>query len=172
MVPRLFAPILGLFLWEMIKMNIIIKKVDVSNDYVLDFIALEYLKMLLDINQNMRNLYDVKLTALFVEKYKEFHINDDTIIYAAFDGDDIIGALQFDNNILSCFFVKEEYRNNMVGSKLLEKLISECNNIGVIRVDARIDYISLFEKFSFKKIDSTRNKVFIPMELEMKNHGK
>ncbi len=153
-------------------MNIIIKKVDVSNDDVLDFIALEYLKMLLDINQNMRDLYDIKSIALFVEKYKEFHIKDDTIIYAAFDGDDIIGALQFDSNNLSCLFVKEDYHNNKVGSVLLEKLISECNNIGVIKVDARIDYISLFEKYSFKRVSGNRNKVFIPMELEMKQHGK
>jgi len=176
MVPRLFAPILGLFLWGEY-MNIRIEKVDINNNEALDFIALEYLKMFLELSPNMRKVYSgnnkEKLINDYIENYKQEYVRNDSTIYVAFYDEDIVGALQMNGDSdLSCLFVKEEYRNRLIGSKLLERLISECHNLKVIRVDARVQAVPLFEKFSFRKDESAINRTFIPMELEMRKHGR
>lgn len=158
-------------------MNIKIEKVDINNEEVLNFIASEYLKMLLELNENMKRLYNDKsksyLIHAFIKKYKQEYVKNDSMIYGAYLDDDIVGAAQVDaNNYLAGLFVKEEYRNRLIGSRLLERLITDCISFGVIKVDAKIDSISLYERFSFKKVEGVCNKTFIPMELERGHYGK
>lgn len=155
-------------------MNLKIKKVLPIDDLACTFIASEYLKMLIELNPvNMSEYKEERMANIFIKGYIDRYIDSGSKIYAAYIDDEIVGALKFDEEKhISCLFVKEEYRRKLIGTKLLEKLISECNNVGVITVDARIDAISLYEKFSFKITDSASGKEFIPMELEMKKHGK
>ena len=152
-------------------MDIRIEKVLPSDDNAVSFIASEYLKMFLEINPELIKYYanNISSTNTFIADYIDKNIASDTIIYIAYLNEELIGALQFDrDNHLSGLFVKEEFRNNKIGSKLLERLITDCYSNGVITVDARVSTISFYERFSFKKTNGTNNKFFIPMELDTK----
>ena len=159
-------------------MNLRIEKIHPSNDEACVFIATEYLKMFLELNPGAEEFYNngkigERLTKNFINDYITEDIASDTIIYIAFIDDEMVGALQFDrDNHLSCLFVKEEYRNRFIGSQLLERLINDFDGFGIIKVDARIEACSLYERFSFKRIPNCGTKHFVPMELEMKKSGK
>ena len=155
-------------------MNLRIERVLPSDDIACTFIASEYLKMLIELNPiNMSVYNEERLAKMFIDDYIEKYIDSGSLIYAAYINEEIVGALKLDDGEhLSCLFVKQEYRRQLIGSKLLERLISECKNTKIITVDARIDCISLYERFSFKRTSFDVNRTFIPMELEMKKHGK
>ena len=160
----------------MIKLNIKIEKVGINNEEVLDFLAFENLKMFMELRPEMKKTFDGgfenQLVKMFINNYKN-KIQNDTTIYGAFYNDEIVGVAEFSsNNYLMGFYVKEEYRNQLIGTKLLERLIGEYNNSDVIRVDVRTEAISLFERFSFKRDESAINRIFVPMELRKGCYGK
>lgn len=157
-------------------MNIKIEKVDINNTEVLTFLALENLKMFLELRPNIKSIYESGareiLISSFIEEFKKDTLDKVNMIYAAFMDEKIVGAIQINNDgYLSSLFVLEEYRNQKIGSLLLERLIKECNDFDVIRVDANIRAISLYERFNFRKMDTIKD-ASIPMELERSQYGK
>lgn len=158
-------------------MNIIIKKISEDEKLeVVPFLVDEYESLILELNPNIKHFYSGSYGDCTREMDKRYFVEQmriKPIIYAAYDEDKIVGA-GFINSTgyLDSLFVKEDYRNQTIGSKLLKHLIDECSHLQVIRVEARIDAISLYERFSFHKVDGKRNSAFVPMELERGHHGK
>ena len=157
-------------------MNIRIEKTDNKNIEALTFIALERMKLFLELNPKYREIYegDFKgiLTSIRINDFIEEQIKNDSIIYCAYFDDELIGAIQIRGNYISNFYVAEKYRNNLVGTRLLERLMKDCSDLKVIRVEARVTAISLYERFSFCKADGPSNIAFVPMELERGKYGK
>ena len=81
-----------------------------------------------------------------------------------FENNEVIGFLDFSvmyekveiNNI----YVKEDYRNSGIASKLLEYMIKEIKDIDNITLEVRVDNesaINLYKKFGFKIIGVRKN---------------
>lgn len=158
-------------------MNIKIEKCDNDNEKALIFLSKESLKLYLELNPQYKAIYEGELkdliTATFIEKYISLESSKVSAIYTASVDGEIVGAIQLNNdNYLSSLFVSEEYQRNGIGTRLLERLIKECNNLDVIRADARIKAISLYEKFSFHRVAGKENAAFVPMELERNSYEK
>lgn len=156
-------------------MNVIIKKIDINNKEAIDFMIKESLKLFIETSSHVRKLVE-KDNSSFLEKifYDEFMntLKEDSIIYCAYIDNKPVGIIQLENNnYLSDLYVKEEYRNNKIGSSLLSKLIEECNNLDVINVDAKVEAISLYEKFSFQQTGKLNSRS-IPMQFERSRYGK
>lgn len=157
-------------------MNLRIEKVDVHDTETLSFLVEENEKMIFELNSKYLLTYGTEYQSYFKRQLRESflkEINEGSIIYSAYLNDEIVGCIFLEENgYLNSLFVRESYRNQLIGSKLLEKLIADCNNFQIIRVDARITAISLYERFSFHRIDGKSNEAFIPMALERKTHEK
>lgn len=156
-------------------MNIIIKKVDINNNEAINFMIEESLKLFIEVSPRIRKLMkkdnNDSLKKLFYDEFRD-SLKENNIIYCAYIDSEIVGIINIENNnYLSDLYVKEEYRNMKIGSSLLKKIIEECSNLKVIKVDARIEAISLYERFSFKKTGEFNGRS-VPMELERKNYGK
>ncbi len=147
--------------------NIIIKRIDpTTKDEMHFFLANESLKLYfklhhdkLQIAKNNPTIIDNYLNQIVVK------LNGDELVYGAYLDDEIIGCGYIDNNNrLDSLFVKEKYRNLGVGSSLLEKLINNCNQTKAITLNANIEAISLYERYSFHKTSDIINCYFVQME--------
>lgn len=158
-------------------MNIRIEKCDNNDELVLTFLAKESLKLYLELNPQFKAFYEGEFKdlaeAAAIKEYLTLELNKVSALYVAFLDDEMVGAIQLNNDgYLSSLFVNEKYQNQGIGTKLLEHLIAECNNFDVIRVDARVTAISLYERFSFHRVIGKENKAFVPMERERGHYGK
>jgi len=160
-------------------MNIRIERTDNKNNEVIEFLSEESLKLFLELNPKYKELYndvehdyrEIIRSYYIIEHKKTF--SDDGNIYVAYNNDNIVGAGYIEkNNYLNSLFVKEEFRNMGIGTKILERLISECSKYGIISVDARIDAISLYKRIGFHQVEGKSNKAYIPMELGEMTNGK
>ena len=132
--------------------------------------------MLLELNPQLHDLLYGSIKECYDQDMKESvykKIKKAVAIYSAIIDNEIIGAGFIDEKgYLNPLFVKEEYQNQGIGTNLLKNLISECKQLNVIKVDARITALSLYERFSFHRSEGKANAAFIPMELERNNYGK
>lgn len=156
-------------------MDIIIKKVDVNNTEAINFLIGESLKLFIEVSPRARRVMekdnDGSLKRLFYNEFRDT-LKKDNIIYCAYIDNELVGIINMEsNNYLADLYVKKEYRNNKIGSRLLKNLIENCGDFDVIKVDARVEAISLYERFSFQKTGKLSGRS-IPMELERKNYGK
>ena len=69
---------------------------------------------------------------------------------------------------ISSLFVKKEYRNQKVGSTLLEKVLNDCKEYQVIRLNANIKAISLYQRYGFCQNGQIEKNLIVPMVLERK----
>lgn len=158
-------------------MNIVIKKISEDEKLeVVPFLVEQYENMFFELNPSLELFYIGEAgdyTKEMDKKHLLHQMDEKSIIYAAYDQDKIIGA-GFINSIgyLDSLYVREEYRNQLIGSKLLKHLIDDCSNLQVIKVEARIDAINLYEKFSFHRVSGLENSAFVPMELERSHYEK
>lgn len=152
-----------------------IRRVNKEDNEVIDFLIKECLKLYLQLYPESLSLWNGPYyDRLLQNSRKEFitAMTENPIIYAAYDEDIIIGCGFIDDTgYLHSLFVKEEYRNRQIGTKVLERLIEDCSDFDIIRVDARVDAVSLYEKFSFQKT-GFQNQHSIPMQLERSHYGK
>lgn len=156
-------------------MNLVIKKVDNNNDEVLTFLALQVLEMFFKNDPELKNMHkdNQEYIESFIDRFKQRQALKQSTFYVAFMFDEIIGVGQLvDKNYIAHLFVTEKYQNQLIGTQILERLINECNKNEVVRVDAKIEAISLYERFSFHKIQASNDNMFVSMELERDNYGK
>lgn len=148
-------------------MNYKIKKIDNNNEEVIEFLNSENFKMFTELNQSYLSKHP---NSIEDEKYRGYEllinsIKDAKVIYAAYLDNRIIGAGFINNDgYLDSLFVEEKYRNQGIGTNLLKKMIVAFGIFKLIKVDARIDAISLYEKFSFKIAGTDDYNAFVPME--------
>ena len=158
-------------------MNIRIEKTDKTNTLATTFLALEVLKLYLELRcgPRFKAFYEQnknKFTEAFIRDYTN-SLNENGIIYVAYIDDVIQGAGYIkENNYLESLFVSEEFRNMGIGSSILERLIDDCIKFGAIRVDANLKAVSLYERFSFEKVQDFNRKDSVSMELKERKNGK
>lgn len=156
-------------------MDILIRKVNPKDEEMVEFLTEENFNLFVELKAKTGLMYNQETM-----DYMKDYTNE--IIIKAIDKDALIYAAYLENKIIGCgfingkgylysLFVKEEYRNRGIGSKLLGKLIEKCNHFDIIKVDARIDAVSLYERFSFQK-KGVANGRSVPMELERSHYGK
>lgn len=158
-------------------MDIKIKRVCEDEKWeVTSFLIDEQYDLLLELNPSNRLLKSEYYKNINLEVDKKIlikKINSDSVVYAAYEDEDIIGAGFIDETgYLDSLYVKEEYRNKTIGSQLLSHLIEDCDRLKIIKVDARLAAINLYRNFSFHEVDGDKNEAFISMELERSNYGK
>ena len=152
-------------------MNYKIEKTDINNKEAVEFLLQESLDLYFEIfpeqatiylyNENMRDDIKLRWKKVFMDG-----LDKTDTLYTAHYNEEIIGCILIkENGYLDSLFVKEEYRNMKIGTTLLNKVINECRNFNIIKVDARLESISLYESFSFKKIGPS-NGNSIPMQFE------
>lgn len=122
--------------------------------------------MFKDINAS-DNLLIQLLESTFCEKFKKYKIKNDfeqnifSKYFIYMEKSNIIGFINYydvyERFELSYIEVKEEYRNQKVGSKLIEHLIeiAKSKNVDNITLEVNVNNIyaiKLYEKYGFKKV--------------------
>lgn len=154
--------------------NLEIKRISIINNQELTeaftFIADErldyYLKTYMDTTTILEKDYIKK--ELFLEIRRDYFLHKNSAIYTAKVEGVLVGAALRCNSYLDYLFVKKEYRNQKIGSMLLERLLKECSDYKIIYLNTNIEAVSLYERYGFQKQVHHQNKNEISMVLERK----
>lgn len=154
--------------------NLEIKRISIINNQELTeaftFIADEsldyYLKTYMDTTTILADDYIKK--ELFLEIRRDYFLHKNSAIYTAKVEGVLVGAALRCNSYLDSLFVKKEYRNQKVGSTLLEKVLNDCKEYQVIRLNANIKAISLYQRYGFCQNGQIEKNLIVPMVLERK----
>ena len=78
-------------------------------------------------------------------------------LYAIDDKSNIIGTISREGNIIKCFAIDKNYRQDGLSSSLISEMINRLyqNNINHFLVYTKKEYLIVFESFGFKEIVST-----------------
>lgn len=154
--------------------NLEIKRISIINNQELTeaftFIADEsldcYLKTYMDTTTILADDYIKK--ELFLEIRRDYFLHKNSAIYTAKVEGVLVGAALRCNSYLDSLFVKKEYRNQKIGSTLLEKVLNDCKEYQVIRLNANIKAISLYQRYGFCQNGQIGKNLIVPMVLERK----
>lgn len=154
--------------------NLEIKRISIINNQELTeaftFIADEsldcYLKTYMDTTTILADDYIKK--ELFLEIRRDYFLHKNSAIYTAKVEGVLVGAALRCNSYLDSLFVKKEYRNQKIGSTLLEKVLNDCKEYQVIRLNANIKAISLYQRYGFCQNGQIKKNLIVPMVLERK----
>lgn len=154
--------------------NLEIKRISIINNQELTeaftFIADEsldcYLKTYIDTTTILADDYIKK--ELFLEIKRDYFLHKNSAIYTAKVECVLVGAALRCNSYLDSLFVKKEYRNQKIGSTLLEKVLNDCKEYQVIRLNANIKAISLYQRYGFCQNGQIEKNLIVPMVLERK----
>ena len=154
--------------------NLEIKRISNINNQELTeaftFIADEsldcYLKTYMDTTTILADDYIKK--ELFLEIRRDYFLHKNSAIYTAKVEGVLVGAALRCNSYLDSLFVKKEYRNQKIGSTLLEKVLNDCKEYQVIRLNANIKAISLYQRYGFCQNGQIEKNLIVPMVLERK----
>ena len=105
---------------------------------------------------------------LFLEIRRDYFLHKNSAIYTAKVEGVLVGAALRCNSYLDSLFVKKEYRNQKIGSTLLEKVLNDCKEYQVIRLNANIKAISLYQRYGFCQNGQIEKNLIVPMVLERK----
>lgn len=158
-------------------MNVVVKKIsDFDKLEVITFLALEYENLVLELDPKLITSYSNEKKSMMLKLDEErllSQMDNDSIIYAAYYDNELIGAGFLNSNgYLDSLYVKKEFRGKTVGTQLLRCLINDTKDLGLIRVNANVNAIHFYERFSFHKTDEHQCYSFVPMELERRQNGK
>ena len=97
------------------------------------------------------------------KQMKEGHFSDWERVFAAFDGDHIVGYCTFAKNdcipnvpytpYIGFVFVGEQYRGKRISEKLILSALAYAKKLGFDKVYLVSDHVNLYEKYGFVKID-------------------
>lgn len=154
--------------------NLEIKRISIINNQELTeaftFIADEsldcYLKTYMDTTTILADDYIKK--ELFLEIRRDYFLHKNSAIYTAKVEGVLVGAALRCNSYLDSLFVKKEYRNQKIGSTLLEKVLNDCKEYQVIRLNTNIKAISLYQRYGFCQNGQIEKNLIVPMVLERK----
>ena len=154
--------------------NLEIKRISIINNQELTeaftFIADEsldcYLKTYMDTTTILADDYIKK--ELFLEIRRDYFLHKNSAIYTAKVEGVLVGAALRCNSYLDSLFVKKEYRNQKIGSTLLEKVLNDCKEYLVISLNANIKGFSLFQRYGFCQNGQIEKNLIVPMVLERK----
>ena len=155
--------------------NLLIEKlatVDERISTVINFLSEENFDLFIQTNlkefDNLEQGKKDKFKELALRQAIGYYLSCDGEIYVAYLNDEIIGAALRNEDYLDSLFVKKEYRNQKVGSTLLEKVLNDCKEYQVIRLNANIKAISLYQRYGFCQNGQIEKNLIVPMVLERK----
>jgi len=155
--------------------NLVIEKlatVDERISTVINFLSEENFDLFIQTNlkefDNLEQGKKDKFKELALRQAIGYYLSCDGEIYVAYLNDEIIGAALRNEDYLDSLFVKKEYRNQKVGSTLLEKVLNDCKEYQVIRLNANIKAISLYQRYGFCQNGQIEKNLIVPMVLERK----
>lgn len=159
--------------------NLEIKKLAPTDERVLEvinFLSEESFNLFIQNNlkefDNLEHDKKDKFKELALRQGIDYYLSCDGEIYVAYLNDAIIGAALRNNDSLDSLFVKKEYRNQKVGGTLLEKVLNDCKEYQVIRLNANIKAISLYQRYGFCQNGQIEKNLIVPMVLERKKYGQ
>ena len=155
--------------------NLVIEKlapVDERILTVINFLSEENFDLFIQTNlkefDNLEQEKKDKFKELTLRQAIGYYLSCDGEIYVAYLNDEIIGAALRNEDYLDSLFVKKEYRNQKVGSTLLEKVLNDCKEYQVIRLNANIKAVSLYQRYGFCQNGQIEKNLIVPMVLERK----
>ena len=155
--------------------NLVIEKlapVDERILTVINFLSEENFDLFIQTNlkefDNLEQEKKDKFKELTLRQAIGYYLSCNGEIYVAYLNDEIIGAALRNEDYLDSLFVKKEYRNQKVGSTLLEKVLNDCKEYQVIRLNANIKAISLYQRYGFCQNGQIEKNLIVPMVLERK----
>lgn len=159
--------------------NLVIEKlapVDERILTVINFLSEENFGLFIQTNlkefDNLEQEKKDKFKELALRQAIGYYLSCNGEIYVAYLNDEIIGAALRNEDYLDSLFVKKEYRNQKVGSTLLEKVLNDCKEYQVIRLNANIKAISLYQRYGFCQNGQIEKNLIVPMVLERKKYGQ
>ena len=159
--------------------NLVIEKlapVDERILTVINFLSEENFGLFIQTNlkefDNLEQEKKDKFKELALRQAIGYYLSCNGEIYVAYLNDEIIGAALRNEDYLDSLFVKKEYRNQKVGSTLLEKILNDCKEYQVIRLNANIKAISLYQRYGFCQNGQIEKNLIVPMVLERKKYGQ
>ena len=136
--------------------NLVIEKLATVDERILtviNFLSEENFDLFIQTNlkefDNLEQEKKDKIKELALRQAIGYYLSCDGEIYVAYLNDEIIGAALRNEDYVDSLFVKKEYRNQKVGSTLLEKVLNDCKEYQVIRLNANIKAISLYQRYGF-----------------------
>lgn len=155
--------------------NLVIEKLATVDEKILTviyFLSEENFDLFIQTNlkefDNLEQEKKDKFKELALRQAIGYYLSCDGEIYVAYLNDEIIGAALRNEDYLDSLFVKKEYRNQKVGSTLLEKVLNDCKEYQVIRLNANIKAISLYQRYGFCQNGQIEKNLIVPMVLERK----
>ena len=155
--------------------NLVIEKLATVDEKILtviNFLSEENFDLFIQTNlkefDNLEQEKKDKFKELALRQAIDYYLSCDGEIYVAYLNDEIIGAALKNEEYLDSLFVKKEYRNQKVGSTLLEKVLNDCKEYQVIRLNANTKAISLYQRYGFCQNDQIEKNLIVPMVLERK----
>ena len=159
--------------------NLVIEKLATVDEKILtviNFLSEENFDLFIQTNlkefDNLEQEKKDKFKELALRQAIGYYLSCDGEIYVAYLNDEIIGAALRNEDYLDSLFVKKEYRNQKVGSTLLEKVLNDCKEYQVIRLNANIKAISLYQRYGFCQNGQIEKNLIVPMVLERKKYGQ
>ena len=155
--------------------NLVIEKLATVDEKILtviNFLSEENFGLFIQTNlkefDNLEQEKKDKFKELALRQAIGYYLSCNGEIYVAYLNDEIIGAALRNEDYLDSLFVKKEYRNQKVGSTLLEKVLNDCKEYQVIRLNANIKAISLYQRYGFCQNGQIEKNLIVPMVLERK----
>ena len=155
--------------------NLVIEKLATVDEKILtviNFLSEENFDLFIQTNlkefDNLEQEKKDKFKELALRQAIGYYLSCDGEIYVAYLNDEIIGAALRNEDYLDSLFVKKEYRNQKVGSTLLEKVLNDCKEYQVIRLNANIKAILLYQRYGFCQNGQIEKNLIVPMVLERK----
>ena len=155
--------------------NLVIEKLATVDEKILtviNFLSEENFDLFIRTNlkefDNLEQEKKDKFKELALRQAIGYYLSCDGEIYVAYLNDEIIGAALRNEDYLDSLFVKKEYRNQKIGSTLLEKVLNDCKEYQVIRLNANIKAISLYQRYGFCQNGQIEKNLIVPMVLERK----
>lgn len=159
--------------------NLVIEKLAPADERILtviNFLSEENFDLFIQTNlkefDNLEQEKKDKFKGLTLRQAIGYYLSCDGEIYVAYLNDEIIGAALRNEDYLDSLFVKKEYRNQKVGSTLLEKVLNDCKEYQVIRLNANIKAVSLYQRYGFCQNGQIEKNLIVPMVLERKKYGQ
>ena len=152
--------------------NLVIEKLAPADERILtviNFLSEENFDLFIQTNlkefDNLEQEKKDKFKELTLRQAIGYYLSCDGEIYVAYLNDEIIGAALRNEDYLDSLFVKKEYRNQKVGSTLLEKVLNDCKEYQVIRLNANIKAVSLYQRYGFCQNGQIEKNLIVPMVL-------
>ena len=149
------------------------KVIEENLEEALMFLIQEELKLILELNPEYSSEYE-SIKKFYINETYDFYQKRKGTLYTARVQEKIIGiGYMTEDGYLASLFVKEEYRNLGIGSKILKTMLEESSQKTMIRVDARRKAMTLYKRFHFQEdVVGLSKKEFVPMELDRRVYGK